>query len=229
MANHCLCCRGQYVGEVRGTGTPSSMGASMLMDCPGVTCPECADAAEWHRAIMAETCGEDEKHCVCVPVLRRACADKDKQIIAQRETMETLERIQEEEIAEHVRLSVSEACADRDEQLYRLGDELAEVHLEIARLTTALEAAERENRRLCVLHQLERSTLKNQFTDLQSATRKVVEAIDNCLGGRGAFSCAPKHDCRCTKDRGINDECVCGADDLDAALADPVLVALGRE
>jgi hypothetical protein len=33
-------------------------------------CPECADAAEWHAAIMAETCGEDEHHCACVPILR---------------------------------------------------------------------------------------------------------------------------------------------------------------
>jgi hypothetical protein len=104
MANHCFCCRGQYVGEVRGTGTPSSMGASMLMDCPGVTCPECADAAEWHTAIMAETCGEDEQHCVCVPMLRMA-------------------------------------CVDRDEQLYRLGDELAEAQLEMARLTAERDTA----------------------------------------------------------------------------------------
>jgi hypothetical protein len=37
-------------------------------DCPG--CPACADAAEWHAAIMAETCGEDEHHCACVPILR---------------------------------------------------------------------------------------------------------------------------------------------------------------
>jgi hypothetical protein len=33
-------------------------------------CPECADAAEWHAAIMAETCGEDAHHCTCVPILR---------------------------------------------------------------------------------------------------------------------------------------------------------------
>jgi hypothetical protein len=88
MANHCAGC----IFE-------NGWSAESLSDtCPG--CPECADAAEWHTAIMAETCREDEHHCACVPVLRKA-------------------------------------CADRDEQLYRLGDELAEARLEIAKLRTA--------------------------------------------------------------------------------------------
>lgn len=48
--------------------------------CPGIVCQECADAAEWHRAIMAETCGEDDAHCTCVPVLKKAIAEKDAEI-----------------------------------------------------------------------------------------------------------------------------------------------------
>jgi hypothetical protein len=59
MASHCSGCQRHQYDE----HNPTS-------DCPGVTCPECADAAEWHAAIMAETCGEDEHHCACVPILR---------------------------------------------------------------------------------------------------------------------------------------------------------------
>ena len=61
---------------------------------------------------------------------------------------------------------------------------------------------------------------------LEADVRALAEAIECCLGGRGAFSCSPKHDCRCDKDRGISNECVCGADDLDAALARPGVRAL---
>ena len=38
--SHCHCCKGQYIAEVRGTGTPSSVGALTLYDCPGVDGPE---------------------------------------------------------------------------------------------------------------------------------------------------------------------------------------------
>jgi hypothetical protein len=109
----------------------------VLGDCPG--CPECADAAEWHDAIMAEPC-EGDVHCTCVPVLRMA-------------------------------------CADRDAQLYRLGDELAEARLEVAKLRTA--------------------------------TRKVVEALADIASGELGINIAIKV--------------------AKKALADPVIVALGRE
>ena len=65
----------------------------------------------------------------------------------------------------------------------------------------------------------ERDALRADLTAL-------AEAIDTCLGGRGAYSCAPTHDCRCDKDRGISDECVCGADDLTAALNRPGVQAI---
>jgi len=32
---------------------------------------ELAERDAWHRAVMDETCGYDEKHCTCVPLLRR--------------------------------------------------------------------------------------------------------------------------------------------------------------
>lgn len=51
--------------------------------CPGCPeCPECLDAAKWHEAIMEETCdaGTQDEHCACVPILRKACAERDQQI-----------------------------------------------------------------------------------------------------------------------------------------------------
>jgi hypothetical protein len=140
MANHCRCCSGKFIEN------------DVLGDCPG--CPECADATEWHAAMMAQPCEEDV-HCACVPVLRMA-------------------------------------CADRDAQLYRLGDELAEARLEMAKL--------------------------------QTATRKLVETVrkfDKWL----EYSCP---------EGGINADKI-PLDALEAwepceiALADPVIVALGRE
>ena len=66
--NHCRCCSGHFIED------------DVLGDCPG--CPECADADEWHRAIMEEACdaGERDEHCECVPVLRKACAEKEAEI-----------------------------------------------------------------------------------------------------------------------------------------------------
>ena len=36
---------------------------------------ELADRDAWHRAVMDEQCGQDEKHCACVPLLRREIAE----------------------------------------------------------------------------------------------------------------------------------------------------------
>jgi len=68
MPNHCRCCSGKFLEN------------DVLGDCPG--CQECADAAEWHKVIMEESCdgGPNESHCTCVPVLRKACAEKDAEI-----------------------------------------------------------------------------------------------------------------------------------------------------
>ena len=68
MPNHCRCCSGKFLEN------------DVLGDCPG--CQECADAAEWHKAIMEEACdaGERDEHCECVPVLRKACAEKEAEI-----------------------------------------------------------------------------------------------------------------------------------------------------
>jgi hypothetical protein len=65
MASHCSGCQRHQYDE----HNPTS-------DCPGVTCPECADAAEWHRAIMEEACDAEtiDDHCTCVPVLRKEIA-----------------------------------------------------------------------------------------------------------------------------------------------------------
>ena len=65
-----------------------------------------------------------------------------------------------------------------------------------------------------------------EWDALRADLTALAEAIDTCLGGRGAYSCAPTHDCRCDKDRGISDECVCGADDLTAALNRPGVQAI---
>ena len=64
---------------------------------------------------------------------------------------------------------------------------------------------------------------------LETATRKVVEAIDRCQSNRGQFSCAPNHDSRCEKDRRISTKCTCGSDELQYALGNPVIMALRRE
>ena len=66
--NHCRCCSGHFIED------------DVLGDCTG--CPECADADEWHKVIMEESCdgGPNESHCTCVPVLRKACAEKDAEI-----------------------------------------------------------------------------------------------------------------------------------------------------
>jgi hypothetical protein len=97
------------------------------------------------------------------------------------------------------------SCADRDAQLDRLGDELAEAHLEIARLSSLL-VAESELRLVAEasLHNLER------------AARKVVEVLVDA-----------KHTLEWTK--GKEPEWERGSIALiDAALADPVIVKLRR-
>ena len=51
--------------------------------------------------------------------------------------------------------------------------------------------------------------------------KALVLAVDECLGHRGAYSCAPTHDGRCERDRSLTGRCVCGADALAAALNTP--------
>jgi len=70
--SHCPGCAGSCYADL-----PNEL--PKVITCPGITCPDCADAAEWHKAIMAEPC-EGDVHCTCVPVLRKACAEKDAEI-----------------------------------------------------------------------------------------------------------------------------------------------------
>jgi hypothetical protein len=87
--------------------------------------------------------------------------------------------------------------------------------------------------RLTIAHQeAEQSLLAltgDRYAALQSATRRVVEALDRCESNRGRFSRAALHDGRCSTYFGIPETCNCGADELVAALTDPVIVALRRE
>ena len=71
--SHCPGCN----GLVTDIGLVLTLPQGTYHACPG--CPDCADAAEWHKAIMAEPC-EGDVHCTCVPVLRKACAEKDAEI-----------------------------------------------------------------------------------------------------------------------------------------------------
>jgi hypothetical protein len=55
--------------------------------------------------------------------------------------------------------------------------------------------------------------------------RRLIEALDECEGSRGRFSCLGVHDSRCPKSRAASPEhwrgtwqCECGAEELDAAL-----------
>lgn len=68
--------------------------------------------------------------------------------------------------------------------------------------------------------------LARERDSLRTDLKALAEAIDTCLARRGAYSCSPTHDFRCDNDRGIGDECVCGADDLTAALARPGVRAI---
>ena len=49
------------------------------------------------------------------------------------------------------------------------------------------------------------------------ALLRFVKAWERCESTRGRYSCSPTHDVRCTKGRGIDDKCVCGSDELEAA------------
>ena len=52
---------------------------------------------------------------------------------------------------------------------------------------------------------------------LSELLKRLHDAIDDCDGNRGAFSCCEQHDCRCPKARGIG-ACACGREELDAAM-----------
>lgn len=47
---------------------------------------------------------------------------------------------------------------------------------------------------------------------------EVVRAYDRCDSNRGRFSCTEMHDGRCNIARKIEGPCVCGSDELEAAL-----------
>ena len=79
---------------------------------------------------------------------------------------------------------------------------------------------------MCLRLTYARDAMEKERDALRADLTALAEAIDTCLGGRGAYSCAPTHDCRCDKDRGISDECVCGADALTAALNRPSVQAI---
>ena len=59
------------------------------------------------------------------------------------------------------------------------------------------------------------------------AAERLEAAVDRCLGGRGAFSCAEQHDSRCPKSRAESPDqwrgewaCECGSEELDTAIQD---------
>lgn len=49
------------------------------------------------------------------------------------------------------------------------------------------------------------------------ALEGLLNAWDRAEGGRGCYSCAELHDCRCEFDRKISTVCTCGRVELDAA------------
>jgi hypothetical protein len=193
MAYHCLACQRHQYDEYDPTN-----------DCPGVTCPECADAAEWHKAIMAETCREDEHHCTCVPILRV----RIKELNAALEDAMTLRVIPKRGPFIPDEPACPE-CAGTQLKLAILGKVLElltkcdEKDAEITRLS-ALLVSESE------LHLVAVASLHN----LERATRKVVEALRRCI----TFTDTPDNLTMQSRRRY-----------WDAALANPVIVALGRE
>jgi len=174
MPNHCRCCSGKFLEN------------DVLGDCPG--CPECAKEAEWHKAIMEEACdaGERDEHCECVPVLRKACAEKEA---------------------------------------------------EIARLTAVVEELQEEiqiqtDDKYALVSQM--SALITERDALQAATRKVVEAASRWKSAKDSAvrGFSEREPGVMTDFMGASKallEQSIAMDDLQAALADPVITTLRRE
>ena len=132
------------------------------------TCQECADAAEWHRAILEETCGEEDLHCACVPVLRQAVQAK------------------------------TEILADCEVENVRLRKEIARLTAEVDRLTgysdrlnglrerledsNAQLTAERDALQRDLDIQIKRTEdARNERDALETATSKVVEEAHRAI------------------------------------------------
>jgi hypothetical protein len=63
---------------------------------------------------------------------------------------------------------------------------------------------------------------------LRAALAALLAAWDRAEGGRGCYSCAEAHDCRCDLDRKISEVCTCGRAELETA-ADAARTALAPE
>ena len=137
MPSHCRCCSGKFLdGDVLG-------------DCPG--CPECADAAEWHRAIMEETCdaGTQDDHCTCVPILRARIKEledlyhatvKDMQDTSQQRA-DILNTIAGQRDAAITRAADAQGeCAEKSALIADCEVENVRLRKEIARITAVLES-----------------------------------------------------------------------------------------
>ena len=103
------------------------------------------------------------------------------------------------------------------------------IHKALREQIAALTAERDRLTRITSNLELKVAELSVERDALQAATRKVVDALDRCESNRGRFSCTPWHDGRCELDRQIGGECTCGSTELQSALADPTIVALGRE
>jgi len=61
--------------------------------------------------------------------------------------------------------------------------------------------------------------VRGQLRVAEAALRELLDAWERAEGGRGCYSTAEHHDCRCDLDRRISEVCTCGRAELEAAVA----------
>lgn len=65
------------------------------------------------------------------------------------------------------------------------------------------------------------AALEEQCADLwdfMETADNLMRALDRCESNRGRFSCTPDHDCRCARAHNVEEDCECGADELNKAV-----------
>jgi hypothetical protein len=78
--------------------------------------------------------------------------------------------------------------------------------------------------------------VSSDMPDEREALRRLHDAVDDCEGHRGAFSCCAQHDVRCPKARSADGSdwkgewvCACGREELDAAMEEAGTVLADNE
>jgi hypothetical protein len=126
-----------------------------------------------------------------------------------------------------IRESIARAEA-AEAEVSRLRAEMLHDEENETRIVTALEAEVERLREAQHQAVIGWDAEREKSERLRAALAALLAAWDRAEGGRGCYSCAEAHDCRCDLDRKISEVCTCGRAELETA-ADAARTALAPE